>query len=126
MMTLPRSPWHWVLFVAVIVQGVMSLMLLTGDYSHIIDAVRRDIRIVAVLTLVSSLIASACLPTALESKATRRLLLVSVIVTGLAMIFAVIAGALTGWVIFPSIVMAFGMLLLYRELATSRSSRPQD
>ena len=49
-----------------------------------------------------------------------------VIVTALAMFFAIMAGALTVWVIAPSLAMACGLLLLYRELALTRANQPQD
>ena len=61
MMSLPSRPWQWVLFVALIAQIVLSLILVTGDYSQAPAAVGRDIYIVAGVTLVCSLIGSGCL-----------------------------------------------------------------
>lgn len=126
MMSLPSRPWQWVLFVALIGQIVLSLLLFTGDYSQVLAAVGRDIRIVAAVTLVCSLIGSGCLPTAAEFRLSRNCLLIMVIITALAMFFAIVAGALTGWVIVPSLIMACGLLLLYRELALTRSTQSQD
>ena len=126
MMSLPSRPWQWVLFVALIAQIVLSLILVTGDYSQAPAAVGRDIYIVAGVTLVCSLIGSGCLPTDTEFKLSRNCLLIMVIVTALAMFFAIMAGALTVWVIAPSLAMACGLLLLYRELALTRANQPQD
>lgn len=126
MMSLPSRPWQWVLFVALIGQIVLSLILVTGDYSQAPAAVSRDIYIVASVSLVCSLIGSGCLPTVTEFKLSRNCLLIMVIITALAMFFAIMAGALTVWVIVPSLVMVCGLLLLYRELALTRADQSQD
>lgn len=126
MISMPRSPWQWVFYAAAIAQLVLCLLLLTGDYSQAPAVIARDIRLVSGVTLVFALIASVCLPTATEIKASRICLIVMVVLTGLAMFSSVIAGALTGWVIIPTLAMAVGLLLLYRELASARGGQSQD
>lgn len=122
----PRSTWQWVCFAGVVAQVVLSLLLLTGDYSQAPGAIARDIRVVSVVTLLAALISSGCLPTAAAHKTARVSLVGMVVLTALVMFSAVIAGALTGWVIIPTVAMTCGLLLLYRELASTRARKMQD
>lgn len=112
----PDRPWKWVVYVGVIAQLVLTMMLATGDYSAAPSGLARDIFIAAGIGGVGALALSVCVPLA-ENTGRVRLVMVGIVaVIILIKLFAVATQALTAWVVIPGMIMAVGVLLLYREV----------
>nr|WP_120490958.1 hypothetical protein [Corynebacterium lactis] len=115
----PDRPWKWVVYIGVIGQLVLSMMLFTGDYSQAPSAVARDVFIAAGVGAVGALALSVCIPL-VESMRRARLVMVGLVaIVVLIKLFAVAAQALTAWVAIPGVVMAIGVLLMYRDVRAS-------
>lgn len=113
---LPQSAWEASLYVGVVLQLVVSLFLLTGNYAEFPAAVARDIYIVGAVALVAAVVLAMVAPLAAVHTAARRVLVGAVLVILFVSVLGAVSQAVTPWSVVPSLVLVFGALLLFRHM----------
>ena len=123
--TVGRPAWLLTLIGGAVAQAVVALLVLTEDRSGVRADVSRDIVIVGVLGIVTTIVVAVLAPSAGESKVARRVLMGVIALVAFVSLAGSMAMAVTPWTAVPAGVMVIGLVLLYRDLKAGKGGAAQ-